>query len=212
MINVLIVDDHHLFAEGLEALFKPEDGIKIVAHAQNGHLVPSILEETEIDVILMDIDMPTIDGIATIQLLNKKGIDLPILMLTMHQSIQKIRDSLKSGALGYIIKDASKLELVEAIKVTSQRKNYFHTKINEQVFDYFRGKNKAKIMVDELSKREIEVVKCVAQGMNSNAIAETLFLSMHTVKTHRRNIMHKLNVKTSAELIRLAIEKKIIEI
>lgn len=212
MINVLIVDDHHLFAEGLEALFKPEDGIKIVAHAQNGHLVPSILEETEIDVILMDIDMPAIDGIATIQLLNKKGIDLPILMLTMHQSIQKIRDSLKSGALGYIIKDASKLELVEAIKVTSQRKNYFHTKINEQVFDYFRGKNKAKIMVDELSKREIEVVKCVAQGMNSNAIAETLFLSMHTVKTHRRNIMHKLNVKTSAELIRLAIEKKIIEI
>ncbi len=212
MINVLIVDDHHLFAEGLEALFKPEDGIKIVAHAQNGHLVPSILEETEIDVILMDIDMPTIDGIATIQLLNKKGIDLPILMLTMHQSIQKIRDSLKSGALGYIIKDASKLELVEAIKVTSQRKNYFHTKINEQVFDAFRGKNKAKIMVDELSKREIEVVKCVAQGMNSNAIAETLFLSMHTVKTHRRNIMHKLNVKTSAELIRLAIEKKIIEI
>lgn len=212
MIKVLIVDDHHLFAEGLEALFKPEDGIKIIAHAQNGHLVPSILEETAIDVILMDIDMPTIDGIATIQLLNKKGFDLPILMLTMHQSIQKIRDSLKSGALGYIIKDASKLELIEAIKVTSQRKNYFHTKINEQVFDYFRGKNKAKIMVDELSKREIEVVKCVAQGMNSNAIAEALFLSMHTVKTHRRNIMHKLNVKTSAELIRLAIEKKIIEI
>jgi two-component system nitrate/nitrite response regulator NarL len=212
MIKVLIVDDHQLFAEGVTSLFKPEDGIEVVAHTENGNFVPSILEETEIDVILMDIDMPIIDGIATINLLNKKGFDKPILMLTMHQSIQKIRDSLKSGAQGYIIKDASKLELVEAIKMTSERKNYFHTKINDQVFDYFRGKGKAKIVVDELSNREKEVVKCLAQGMNSKAIGEALFVSMHTVKTHRRNIMYKLNVKTSAELIRLAIEKKIIDL
>ncbi len=212
MIKVLIVDDHHLFAEGVTSLFKPEDGIKVAAHTENGNLVPTILEETEIDVILMDIDMPIIDGIATINLLKKKGFNKPILMLTMHQSIQKIRDSLKSGAQGYIIKDASKLELVEAIKITSERKNYFHTKINDQVFDFFRGKGKAKIVVDELSNREKEVVKCLAQGMNSKAIGEALFVSMHTVKTHRRNIMYKLNVKTSAELIRLAIEKKIIDI
>lgn len=212
MIKVLIVDDHHLFAEGLKSLFKPEDGIEVVAHTQNGNLVPSILEETEIDVILMDIDMPILDGIATIDLLMKKGFDKPILMLTMHQSIQKIRSSLQSGAQGYIIKDASKVELVDAIKTTSQRKNYFHSKINDQVFDYFRGKNKSKPEVDELSNREKEVVKCLANGMNSKAISEALFISEHTVKTHRRNIMHKLNVKTSAELIRLTIEKKIIDI
>jgi len=211
MIKVLIVDDHHLFAEGLKSLFKPEDGIEVVAHTQNGNLVSSILEETGIDVILMDIDMPIINGIATLNLLKKKGFDTPTLMLTMHQSIQKIRDSLKNGAQGYIIKDASKLELIEAIKLTSQRKNYFHTKINDQVFDYFRGKNKSKIIVDELSNREKEVVKCLAEGMNSKAISEVLFLSIHTVKTHRRNIMHKLNVKTSAELISIAIEKQIID-
>ncbi|WP_420573217.1 response regulator [Kordia sp.] len=212
MIKVLIVDDHYLFAEGVASLFKPEDGIKVVAHTQNGNSAPSILEEIEIDVILMDIDMPVIDGIETMHLLKQKGFDIPILMLTMHLSIQKIRDALKSGAQGYIIKDASKPELIEAIKATSQRKNYFHSKINDQVFNYFRGQNRVNTIVEELSSREKEVVKCLAEGMNSNAIAEALFISRHTVKTHRRNIMHKLNVKTSAELIKLAIEKKIIDL
>ena len=79
------------------------------------------------------------------------------------------------------------------------------------MFDYFRGKNKPQTNIDELTTREKEIVKCIADGMNSNEIAKSLFISQHTVKTHRRNIMYKVNVKTSAELIRLAIERKIIE-
>jgi two-component system nitrate/nitrite response regulator NarL len=210
MIKVLIIEDHLLFAEGVKSMFTPKDGIEVVAHTQNGHEAPSILKQQEIDVILMDIDMPTIDGIMTISLLTEKGFDVPVLMLTMHRSLQKIRASLEKGAQGYILKDASKPELIEAIKTTYQRKNYFHAKINDQIFDYFRGKHKSKTEIDELSDREKEVVKCLANGMNSKAIGNKLFISEHTVKTHRRNIMHKLNVKTSAELIRLAIERKII--
>lgn len=210
MIKVLIIEDHLLFAEGVKSMFKPEDEIEIKAHTQNGNEVPSILENQEIDVILMDIDMPVMDGIATMELLDKKGYDIPILMLTMHKSLQKIRESLEKGAQGYILKDASKPELIEAIKATSERRNYFHTRINDQIFDYFRGKHRSKSVIDELSDREKEVVRCLANGMNSKAIADNLFISQHTVKTHRRNIMHKLNVKTSAELIRLAIEKGII--
>lgn len=210
MIKVLIIEDHLLFAEGVKSMFKPEDGIEIKAHTQNGNEAPSILENLEIDVILMDIDMPVIDGIATMELLDKRGYDIPILMLTMHKSLQKIRESLEKGAQGYILKDASKPELIEAIKATSERRNYFHTKINDQIFNYFRGKHRSKSVIDELSDREKEVVRCLANGMNSKAIADNLFISQHTVKTHRRNIMHKLNVKTSAELIRLAIEKGII--
>ena len=212
MIKVLIVDDHYLFAEGVKSMFKPNDDIEVVAHTPNGNQVSSILENTHVDVILMDIDMPIIDGIATMELLKEGRFNKPTLMLTMHQSMKQIKAALEKGAQGYILKDASKAELIEAITKTSQRKNYFYPKINDQVFDYFRGKSQANTEMDELSEREKEVIKCLANGMNSKAISNALFISEHTVKTHRRNIMHKLKVKTSAELIRLAIEKKILEV
>lgn len=208
MIRVLIVDDHHLFAEGVKSMFNADDGIEIVAHTMNGNAIPSILETTDVDLILMDIDMPALDGIASMELLKSKGFDKPILMLTMHQSIKMIRDALEKGAQGYILKDASKADLVLAIKTTSQRQNYFHPKINDQVFNYLRGKN--TVNTDQLSSREKEIIKCVSEGMNTKAISGVLFISEHTVKTHRRNIMHKLNVKTSAELIKLALDKGLI--
>jgi DNA-binding NarL/FixJ family response regulator len=210
MIKVLLVDDHHLFAEGLTSIFKPDDDIEVVCYTKNGHEIPHILENNEIDVILMDIDMPVMNGIACMELLKNKGYDKPVLMLTMHQSMKQIKDALEKGAQGYILKDASKAELLEAIHNASERKNYFHPKINDQVFDYFRGKNNAKNSLQELSEREKEIIRCLATGMNTKAISGTLYISEHTVKTHRRNIMHKLNVKTSAELIMLAVDKGII--
>jgi two-component system nitrate/nitrite response regulator NarL len=210
MIRVLIVDDHHLFAEGVKTMFKPEDEIEVVSYTLNGNEVPNILSKTKVDVILMDIDMPIIYGLGTMELLKTKGFNIPILMLTMHQSMRKIKAALEIGAQGYILKDASKAELVEAIVKTSQKLNYFHPKINDQIFDYFRGRNKSQSIKHELSEREMEIIKCLAEGMNSGAISKALFISEHTVKTHRRNIMHKLEVKTSAELIRLSFEKGII--
>lgn len=210
MIKVLIVDDHALFVEGMKSMFKPEDGITVTCTTQNGNEVPHILENEEVDVILMDIDMPILDGISTMELIKNKGNNVPILMLTMHQSIKRIRGSLERGAQGYILKDASKPDLMEAIRKVSQRQNYFHPKINDQIFDYFRGKTAAKNTLQELSEREIEIIKCLSNGMNTKAIAETLFISEHTVKTHRRNIMQKLRVKTSAELVKLAMERELI--
>jgi len=210
MIKVLIVDDHDLFGEGVKSMFRPEDGIEIVASTKNGNEAPHILSNQEIDVILMDIDMPIIDGIATMSLIKSKGFDTPILMLTMHQSMKQIKGALEKGAQGYILKDASKSELVQAITDVSQRKNYFHAKITNQVFDYFRGKAAPKSEMDQLSEREIEIIKCLAEGKNTKAISEVLFISEHTVRTHRRNIMHKLHVKTSAELIKLAMDKELI--
>lgn len=209
MIKALIVDDHHLFAEGMKSMFKPEDNISIAHYTANGHEVPHLLDKHEIDVIIMDMSMPILDGMETMLLMQKKGHNVPVLMLTMHQSLKRVKGALEKGAQGYILKDASKAELKEAIELTSQRKNYFHPKISEQVFDYFRGKSSKKEL-QELSEREIEIIKCVAEGQNSKTIAEALFISEHTVKTHRRNIMHKLHVKTSAELIKLAMDREII--
>lgn len=212
MIKVLLVDDHPLFAEGMQAMFKPGDNIEMVRHTKNGNELVSILATTEVDVILMDIDMPIMDGLATMELLKEHGISKPILMLTMHQSMRYVKKALEKGVQGYILKDASKEELVEAIKKVSQRENYFHTKISDQVFDYFRDKKRTNLDLNELSEREKEIIRCLADGLNSKEVAEKLNISRHTVKTHRRNIMHKLNVNTSAALIRLAIEKGIIQV
>ena len=212
MINVLIVDDHQLFAQGVMSMFKPEDGVRVTHHTANGHEVPKILDEHPIALILLDIDMPVIDGISTLRLLKDKGYNIPVLMLTMHQSMKQIKGALENGAQGYILKDASKNELLEAIIKASQHQNYFHPKVHEQIFDYFRGKNVSKVALNQLSEREKEIIKCLAEGLNSKAIGIRLFISEHTVKTHRRNIMHKMNVKTSAELVRQAIAQGVIEL
>ncbi|MDW3195916.1 MAG: response regulator transcription factor [Cytophagales bacterium] len=211
MINILIVDDHQLFAEGLKSMFNPKDEITVVGQTTNGYEVPKLLNELEVDVVLMDIDMPQIDGIATLELMKKEGFDLPVLMLTMHQSLKYIRKALEKGAQGYILKAASKKEVVDAIETVNQRKNYFHEKVSEQVFDYFRGKRSNDTTAQELSTRELEIVKCLAEGLNSKQVGEKLFISQQTVRTHRRNIMHKLHVKTTGELIRLSMEKGWIE-
>ena len=171
-----------------------------------------ILEEEKIDVILMDISMPNIDGIGAMQLLKQKGFDVPVLMLTMHQDMKYIKRTLEGGAQGYILKDASKQELTEAIQKVSRRENYFHPKINNQIFDFLRGdKGSSDVdLVGQLSDREKEIIGCIVKGLNSKAMADALFISEHTVKTHRRNIMHKLGVKNTAELVTFSLEKGIV--
>lgn len=212
MINVLVVDDHHLFAQGLKSMFQPEDGIDIVASTTNGKEALPLLEKHSIDVIIMDISMPVIDGIDTMRLIQEAGFDIPTLMLTMHQDIRQIKRALEQNARGYILKDASKAELIEAIQNVSRRENYFHKKVNDQLFEYLRG-NKGTTdtdLVNQLSEREIEIIKQLSLGKKGNEVAEALFISPHTVKTHRRNIMHKLGVKNTAELVTLCLEKGII--
>lgn len=211
MINVLIVDDHQLFAEGVRSMFVQGDGITVKDVCTNGHQVPSILDSQQIDVILLDISMPILDGMGTLELMSKGGYEVPVLMLTMHRTIRHIKKSLELGVQGYILKDATKAELIEAITKTSQRENYFHPKIHNEVFDYFRGVRRVDTgVIDQLSEREREIIAFISKGINSREIGEQLFISEFTVKTHRRNIMHKLGVKNTAELIRFAVENEII--
>lgn len=212
MINLLVVDDHHLFAQGLKSMFLPEDGISVIASTTNGHQATALLKQYEVDVVIMDISMPVIDGIETMNLIQQEDYDTPILMLTMHQDIRQIKRALEQNARGYILKDASKNELVEAIRNVYQGENFFHKKINDQLFEYLRG-NKGTTdtdLVNQLSEREIEIIKHLSAGKGGKEVAEVLFISPHTVKTHRRNIMHKLGVKNTAELIRLCLEKGVI--
>ena len=212
MIKVLVVDDHHLFAHGLKTMFQPEDGIDIVASTTNGNEAVPLLREHEVDVVIMDISMPVIDGIDSMKLIQEAGYTTPILMLTMHQDIRQIKRALEQKAKGYILKDASKPELIEAVQKVARGEDYFHKKVNEQLFEYLRG-NKGSTdtdLVNQLSEREIEIIKQLAEGKNGNEVAEALFISPHTVKTHIKNIYQKLHVNSRAEAIRKAIEDKLL--
>lgn len=212
MIKVLVVDDHHLFAHGLKTMFQPKDCIDIVASTTNGHEALTLLKQHDVDVVIMDISMPVIDGIDTMKLIQDAGYATPTLMLTMHQDIRQIKRALEHNARGYILKDASKTELVEAIQNVSKGENYFHKKVNDQLFEFLRG-NKGSTdsdLVNQLSEREVEIIKQLSLGKKGNEVAEALFISPHTVKTHRRNIMHKLGTKNTAELVTLCLEKGVI--
>ena len=208
MINALIVDDHEMFAEGVRAMFNQSDQVSVIASTINGHEVPELVTKLEVDVILMDISMPILDGLETMKLLHESRVTTSVLMLTMHDSFGKIKKALEYGAKGYILKNATKNELLEAIRVVSQGQNYFHPKISHQIFEYFKKGSKPDISDGSISAREKEIIALLAQGLSSHDIAEQLFLSEHTIKTHRRNIIHKMGVKNTAELIQTALKKE----
>ena len=207
MIRALLIDDHQLLIQGMKALFSPADGIQIAEATANGHQAPELLATGEYDIVLLDISMPILEGTGVLRLLKEEGITTPVLMLTMHQDIKHIRRTLELGALGYILKDANKEELQEAIQKVAAGQSYFHPKIQDEVFGYFRGKQQNSHTEVQLSKRELEIIAALAEGTNSEQIAEKLFISKNTVRTHRRNIMQKVGVKTSAELIHIAMDR-----
>ena len=207
MIQVLLVDDHQLFIEGLKAMFTAEDGIAITQSTHNGNEVPELIQNGSFDLVLLDISMPILDGPGVLELLNKRNITLPVLMLTMHSGFKELRRTLSLGAAGYVLKDSSREELVEAVKTVARGENYFHAKVQTQMLEYFRGKKSAEEERGQLSEREIEIIREIAAGGTSKEIAERLFLSEHTVRTHRRNILHKLGLNNTAELIHQAMEQ-----
>ncbi|MEL6535059.1 MAG: response regulator transcription factor [Bacteroidota bacterium] len=207
MIHALLIDDHQLLIQGMKALFTAEDGIEIAEATHNGHEAPELLASGQFDILLLDISMPILEGPGVLRLLKEQEISTPVLMLTMHQDIKHIRRTLELGAMGYILKDAHKEELQEAIEKVAAGKNYFHPKIQDEVFAYFAGRQQNAGTEVQLSKREIEIIAALAEGTNSEQIAEKLFISKNTVRTHRRNIMQKVGVKTSAELIHIAMER-----
>lgn len=207
MIKALIVDDHQLFAEGLRSLFSSEEDISITHYTDNGHEVPTLLHEHPVDIVLLDMSMPKLDGPGVLQLLQEQGIKVPVLILTMHSGFKSLRKALSYGIGGYILKDASKAQLLEAIQQVSSGQNYFDAQVQQQMLDYFRGKKPEHDGLTELSEREMEIVRELATGGSSKAISERLFLSEHTVRTHRRNILQKLGLHNTAELIHMAMEK-----
>jgi DNA-binding NarL/FixJ family response regulator len=213
-IRLLIVDDHAILREGLRALLEREADMQVVGEAEDGRVAVELARQLKPDVVLMDIAMPLLNGIeATRQI---KCLDYPIevLVLSMYDDESYIRQSLSAGAIGYILKDAIARELIDAIRAVSRGEAVLSSAITRLVIeDYLRfGDIRPATNEDCLTPREREVLQLIAEGYTNKQISEILSLSIKTVQVHRTNMMKKLDLHDRGELIKYAIQKKIIEI
>jgi two-component system nitrate/nitrite response regulator NarL len=209
-INILLADDHTIIRDGIKLMLKKNPEFNIVAEASNGEEAISYLlaKPNTVDVVLMDINMPEMNGIEAAQYITKNIEGLNILALTMHAEETYITSMLKAGALGYILKESGTSELISAIKSVASGQKYYSNEVSVTMINALMNEDKPKTSV--LSKRESEVLGHIAMGTTNKQVGEILFISGRTVETHRRNILDKLDLKNTAELIRYAIENKVV--
>ena len=203
--NILIVDDHKMFGEGLSLLIKESSNYNVIGTLTVGSDVISYLNALTVDVLFLDIDLPDISGI---ELAKKLRIEFPLLhiiMLSMHNRPEFFKEFYEMGIAGYIVKNAGKDEILKAIKtVVSGQKYYSDEIINNFLSASASNQSKSKAII---TGREREILKLVVQGKSTHEISDALFISKHTVDTHRKNLLSKLNVKNTAELVQVAINE-----
>ncbi|PIQ14828.1 MAG: DNA-binding response regulator [Flavobacteriales bacterium CG18_big_fil_WC_8_21_14_2_50_32_9] len=210
VIKVLLVDDHSIIRNGIKLMLKKNTTIKVVAEANSGVEAIDYLEKNaqDIDVVLMDIDMPGLNGIDTTKVITKEYKNINVLALSMHIEEKYIKEMLDAGAAGYILKQASIEELNQAVENVAQGKKYFSNEVSTTMINALmhNGKGNEKDVINVLSAREKEVLSLIALGKTNKEVGEKLFISARTVESHRRKIMEKLELNNTAELIRYAIE------
>lgn len=213
-IKVLIADDHKIIRVALHGLLEREKDIEVVGEAQDEGEVLAILKNTVTDVVLMDIDMGSSNGIETTLKVKASYPDVQILALTVHEERDHIIRMLEAGATGYLLKNTGREELLTAIRAVLAGDSYFSSTVSATLLKALTNL-RTKNLTDStnntpLSKREIEVLRLIAQECSNAEIAEKLFISIRTVDSHRSNILAKLEVKNTAGLVRYAIEKALI--
>ena len=208
-IRIILADDHQLVLDGMRSMLQALEGFSIVAEARNGLEVLEAARKIEFDVILMDIEMPQLNGIEATRILLAEQPDAKVLALTMFNEKGIIVKVMEAGAKGYVLKNANFNELVEAIQKVASGQNFISSDVIATLMekDSVRVESsKTEIDAGSLTKREIEILKLIAQGFSNKEIGEKLFISHRTVDTHRTNLLDKLEVKNIAGLIRFAMK------
>ncbi len=208
-IRVVLADDHHLVRKGFRALLDPEPDIEVVGEAVDGREAMELVEALRPDVLVMDLEMPGMSGMEAARRIRARRRPVRILVLTMHKDPQHILQVLRTGASGYILKDAAISDLVEGIRTVHRGEVYLSPAVSTQVveglLDRLEQEKAAASPLDALTDREREVWQLIAEGYSRREIARRLYISPKTVDTHRSNLMRKLGVRDEASLIRLAI-------
>ena len=208
-IKVIICDDHQILVQGLKSLLKDSEEIEIIATANNGQELLETLKNKKPDILLLDVDMPVMDGYETLKQVKSKYSSIKVISLTIHLDKTIIQKMMETGASGYLLKNINKSELSEAIRKVYSGKIYISDEATNSLLDKEKLEVKTAQLdesVEELTKREIEILKLIAEGYSNTEIGGILYISPRTVDTHRTNIMKKLNVKNIAGLIKYAVQ------
>jgi two-component system, NarL family, response regulator NreC len=208
-IRVLLADDHAVVRQGFRLILSAEPDMEIVGEAANGREAADLAESLQPDVVVMDVAMPELNGIEATRRLASTSPRTRVLALSMHKDSVYVREILRAGARGYLLKDAIDRDLVEAVRAVARGEGYLSPAVSEAVLvDYRKHVNDP---LDLLTSREREVLQMIAEGRTNKEIATTLSLSVYTVDAHRGRIMEKLNLHATSELVRFAMRKGLVD-
>ncbi|MBF9141873.1 response regulator [Hymenobacter properus] len=217
MTRILLADDHTILRDGIRALLSAAPDLEVVGEASNGAEVLTMLETTSADVLLMDVQMPVLDGFATMPELRQRFPEVHVLVLTMLDHENYVVRMFEAGALGYVLKNAAINEIMYAIRTVAAGNPFLCTEIGMNLL-YKAVANLGSAAPDDMSShagadltaRELEVLKLIAEGLTNGEIADKLFTSKRTIETHRQNIIAKTQAKNTAALIKLAVSRGLI--
>jgi len=210
IIKLLIADDHKMFLEGIHSILQDVPFIDIIAIANNGNQVVKLLENFIPDIVITDIDMPELDGIALTKHIKSTLPHIKVIAVSSHASSSVISKTMKADVNGYILKNTGKAELLGAIKTVYNGNNYFTEDVKKIITDSLFNNIKAEKEVVKLSSREKEILILISEEKSTQEIAKSLFISVNTVETHRKNLMRKIGTKNMIGLVKYAIQQDII--
>lgn len=211
MIKLLLADDHNIILDGLSQMFNQSEELSVVATANNGIEVLEKLNIASFDIIMLDINMPQMNGMQCAQEILKLHPTQKIMMLTMNEEKSIIEKMISIGVKGFLLKTTEKDELINAIKMVHSGKEYFSSGITKIMMSQPNEKPASNLEVlSLLTEREIEIIKYIAEGLSSIEIGEKLFISPRTVETHRTNIIKKINVNNVAGMVRFAFQNNLV--
>ncbi|HMK39294.1 MAG TPA: response regulator transcription factor [Bacteroidota bacterium] len=221
--RILIADDHDVVRSGLRMLLRTAPEFSITGEAADGEEAVHLVEKQKPDIVFMDISMPKLDGIEATKIIKQQFPETHVIILTVHEDEEYAFHVLRAGASGYLLKNASRKEIFEAVRSAMAGRRFFSPGISKIIVDGFMKREnegiphgapeekKEPAAGQQLTKREMEVLQYIAEGYTNRQIAETLFLSFRTVNTHRANLMQKLNIHDTAGLVRHAINLGIVK-
>ncbi len=222
MLQILIADDHEVARRGIRAILETHSGWEVCAEARDGREAVELASSLKPDVILLDIGMPNLNGLEAARQILATSPDVPILILTMHDSDNVIREVLRAGARGFLLKSDAGRDLLNAIDALQRQRTFFTPRVSQMVLDGFLNRDSTEIEEEEkalrlntgevLTAREREVIQLLAEGKTSKEVAVTLNLSVKTAETHRTNLMRKLGLHSVADLTRYAVRNGIVQI
>jgi DNA-binding NarL/FixJ family response regulator len=210
--RILLADDHGLVRRGLRLILDAHPDLEVVAEASDGADAVSIALSEEVDLAILDISMPRMTGLQAVRELHQRRPELPVLILSMHESEQYLFEALRAGAAGYVVKKVADRDLVEACRATIRGEPFLYPgAVTGLIKDYLRRARDGEMPGDPLTPRESEVIKLVAESYTNRDIAKALVISESTVERHRANILEKLGMRDRVQLTRYAIRNGLVE-